>query len=38
MTKLRILGLAALALVMLAPDAMARGGGGAVVAACAERW
>ena len=35
MTKLRILGAAALALVMLASDALARGG--AVAAACAER-
>ena len=33
MTKLRILGAAALALVMLASDAMARGGS----ARCAER-
>ena len=38
MTKLRIVGMAAVVLVMLAPDAMARGGGGQRVAACAERW
>ena len=39
MTKLHILGVPALVLVMLAPDAMAqRRGGGRSVAAYAERW
>ena len=37
MTKLWFLGVAVLALAMLAPEAMARGGG-QLVAACAELW
>ena len=38
MTKLGFLGVAVLALVMLAPEAMAREAAGQLVAACAELW
>ena len=37
MTRLRILAMAAAALLMLAPDAMARGGGAARVACAGQR-